>query len=442
MYCSFMLINYKVSNFRSIESEVELDLSSSRPIGLTNRALHNASESVVTTAAIFGGNATGKTNILLSYVWLVELARTSLYQWTDSIPVQPFLYREGLNKPSRFEVECEVDGLLYKYELDLDAQRVIREKLSYWPNGRRKSLFVRDFLELSKTAREFGPTRGPKTLLADSVLMISIARKFDLGPVSRFAEHFIDLLAVDMQTGLNSQVAIGEAPKAARSGGPFAWFADEPEGFYPSATFEVPLSERQSRALSLLRLADQGISKVKVVDNEVEHQFPDGQSQKGLIRNIQIEHNVAGEEASLDLFFESRGTTKWLNLISPILAALEYGSLILIDELDSGLHPLLVEKILALFSDEKTNAKGAQLILTSHNTNLLNHLEPDQVWFTEKTDDGQTTLYPLLDFRSNQIARADQRNRQYLEGRFGGIPNLEIDIAREFTYQTGKVKRN
>lgn len=427
-----MLINFKVSNFRSIESEVELDLVSSRPLDESNRELKCLPESVVTTAAIFGANAAGKTNILLAYLWLVEIARTSLYQWSESIPVQPFSYRNGASKPTKFAIEFEATGTLYAYELSIDNHKVLSESLFYWPNGRRKTLYVREGLEINKAAREIGSMRGPKTLLTDSVLLISIAKKFDLGPVSIFAEQFTDLLAIDMFTGLDAQVAISEAPKAARSGSPLAWFADEPEAYSVLTSQEVPLEERRARAIALLKLADSGINNVKVFDNEVEHVFPDGKSQKGLIRNVQVGHKVAGETTDIDLFFESKGTTKWLNLISPILAALQYGSLILIDELDSGLHPLLVEKILSLFADKDTNPKGAQLLITSHNTNLLTRLEPDQVWFTEKAEAGQTSLYPLLDFRANQISKPEQRNKQYLEGRFGGIPHLELAGTKEY----------
>lgn len=431
MYCGFMLINFKVANFRSIESEVVLDFLSSRPGGDSTRDLQSMPESVVTTAAIFGANATGKTTVLLAYLWMVEFARTSLYQWTDSIPVQPFLYRQGSDKPTVFTVEFEASGMLFKYELTLTMKAIVSEKLFYWPNGRRKTLFIREGLEISKTAREMGSLRGAKTLLTDNVLLLSISRKFDLGPVSIFAEQFTDLLAVDLQTGIGAQVALGEVPKATRAGAPLSWFADEPEGFFPNSTQEIPLQVRQSRALELLKLADGGIADVNVVDNEVEHVFSDGRSEKGLIRNVQVDHNVNGEAGVLDLFFESRGTTKWLNLISPILAALEFGSVILIDELDSSLHPLLVEKILSLFADKRVNRNGAQLVITSHNTNLLTRLEPDQVWFADKAEEGNTGVYPLLDFRSAQISRADQRNKQYLEGRFGAIPSLDLSAAIE-----------
>lgn len=120
---------------------------------------------------------------------------------------------------------------------------------------------------------------------------------------------------------------------------------------------------------------------------------------------------------------ESRGTLRLLRLLGPILDALDHGRTVVVDELDASMHPLLSAKILALFNSREANPRGAQLICTTHDTNLLSRdcLRRDQIWFTEKDSEGATHLFPLTDIRTRST---DNIEKGYLQGRFGAIPFL------------------
>ena len=128
-----------------------------------------------------------------------------------------------------------------------------------------------------------------------------------------------------------------------------------------------------------------------------------------------------GEPVYLDMADESEGTRRLLRLLIPMFRALDTGAVMVVDELDASLHTHACEMLIELFSSPKTNPKGAQLIATTHDTNLLRsrHLRRDQIWLTEKDTEGATHLYPLTDFRTRE---GDNLERGYLQGRFGAIP--------------------
>jgi AAA15 family ATPase/GTPase len=122
---------------------------------------------------------------------------------------------------------------------------------------------------------------------------------------------------------------------------------------------------------------------------------------------------------------ESAGTQTWFTLIGPALTALRRGQVLLFDEIDASLHPKLSTRLLELFQDPKTNPHGAQLIFTTHDTSLLNYLNRDEVWLTEKGNDGTTTLTALAEYGGDKVRRSLNLERAYLQGRFGAVPELD-----------------
>ncbi|MCI4443626.1 MAG: ATP-binding protein, partial [Lentimicrobium sp.] len=126
---------------------------------------------------------------------------------------------------------------------------------------------------------------------------------------------------------------------------------------------------------------------------------------------------------------ESSGTNKLFDLSGYIVFALYYGLQIVIDELDSKLHPILTQEIIKLFNNPETNPKNAQLIFTTHDTNLLgaNLFRRDQIWFTEKDDFEATDMYSLLEFKDedgNTIRKDRSFEKDYIRGRYGAIPYI------------------
>jgi uncharacterized protein len=122
---------------------------------------------------------------------------------------------------------------------------------------------------------------------------------------------------------------------------------------------------------------------------------------------------------------ESAGTRAWFNVIGPIISVLRSGEIMLFDEIDASLHPKLSARLLELFQDPQTNPRGAQLIFTAHDTSLLNHLNRDEVWLTEKGNDGATTPTALAEYGGDKVRRSLNLEKAYLQGRFGAVPELD-----------------
>jgi AAA15 family ATPase/GTPase len=170
-----------------------------------------------------------------------------------------------------------------------------------------------------------------------------------------------------------------------------------------------PRSERDT-ALALLRFADLGIDNVQVVHDEDQ---------------VRLIHKVGDQDLPFDLGDESAGTRTWFALIGPMLEALRRGQILLFDEIDANLHSKLSARLLELFQDPVTNPRGAQLIFTTHDTSLLNHLNRDEVWLTEKGGDGATTLTALAEYGRDKVRRSLNLEKAYLQGRFGAVPELD-----------------
>ena len=180
-----------------------------------------------------------------------------------------------------------------------------------------------------------------------------------------------------------------------------------------------PRHDRE-RALALLRLADLGIDDVVIEEREVA----DG-ARPALVQMVQLVHRADKERVRFDFALESEGTRTWFDLIGPVLAALDRGSLLLFDELDASLHPTLSAQLIRLFQDPATNPAGAQLVFTSHDTSLLNHLNRDEVWLTEKAVDGATRLGALAEFAGERVRKSQNLEKAYLHGRFGALPDVD-----------------
>jgi AAA15 family ATPase/GTPase len=131
------------------------------------------------------------------------------------------------------------------------------------------------------------------------------------------------------------------------------------------------------------------------------------------------------ERIPLDFAAESEGTRVWFRLIGPVLTALRHGSLLLFDELDASLHPTLSAQLIHLFHNPTTNPFGAQLVFTSHDTSLLNHLNRDEVWLTDKRPDGSTRLGALAEFAGERVRKSQNLENAYLHGRFGALPQVD-----------------
>lgn len=407
-----MLLRFEVENHRSILDPAELSMIAVDEERSATRGFDLLNERVLTVAGIYGPNASGKSNAIEALAWLSLAVRRSLRAWGPTVPREPFRFGRGPQSPSTYDIEMVAGGVRYAYHVELDDAEVLYEALHSYPERRRRVLFERDGLDI-EFRRGLGGLAGTRELLTPTTLALSAAMRADHPEIQPFG------LAL---TGIGMR---GVAPARMRR---LAGALSPPRLYRTERLFEdvgitgqaslfdddsefSPRSERDT-ALALLRFADLGIDDVQVVQDEEVHQ-------------VRLIHKAGDQDLPFDLGDESAGTRTWFALIGPMLDALRRGQILLFDEIDASLHPKLSARLLELFQDPVTNPRGAQLIFTTHDTSLLNHLNRDEVWLTEKRGDGATTLTALAEYGGDKVRRSLNLEKAYLQGRFGAVPELD-----------------
>ena len=424
-----MLLRFEVGNHRSIYEPVELSMIAMDKDRAAARQLEGLDQHVLTVAGIYGANGSGKTNLIDALAWLSHAVGVSLRAWEDTIPSDPFSFASGPPQPSYYGIDLVVGGVRYHYELEVDESRVVYEALFSYPRRRRRTLFERDGDHLAfRRGTRF--TGGGRQLITPTTLVMSTASRLT-EEIDRVARRLRDISFV----GLWPRAFLGRDAPLYRSS--VQWTLPGWDSYlidvFDQATSRsqhdggTPARQNRSRhrdlALAMLKFADLGVQGVEVVDEAP------GPGRGG--RRLRLLHDVAGEPHPLDLGDESDGTLAWLGLVPELLAVLEGGGLIVVDELDASLHPVISGKLVELFQDPSTNRYGAQIIFTTHDTSLLGCLSRDEVWITSKRRDGSTELTPLSDFRSTSVRRSTNLERGYLQGRFGGVPVVDQYLIRE-----------
>ncbi len=384
---------------------------------------------VGTVAAIYGANASGKSSVLWALASMAQAVEGSHQRWTPDggAPHQPFLFdTEHPKLPTVFEVDLALSDQRWQYGFGLDSVGVASEWLYSYPLGKRRVWFERDrdkgFYVGKSLTGQVNILRG---LMRPNSLFLSVGAANNHPELSLIANSF------------TSDVRLCTA-------------ADQPMRY--AFTTKGLADERVGpRIQALIRLADVGIvraeSQVDPAHDEERSKLDQAMSilvgEAGTetsraifsLFDVLFYHGGADGPVPLPLGSESQGTQAWYALAGAVVSALEQGQLLLIDEIDSSLHPHVAARLIKLFRDPATNKNGAQLVFTSHDTSLLGGVsEPsvmrDELWLTEKGSDGATKLYPLTDFHPRRVENVE---RGYLNGRYGGVPILQEDAARVLT---------
>lgn len=420
-----MLLRFAVTNHRSILDSAELSMIAVDDDRSATRGFDRLSERVLTVAGIYGPNASGKSNVLDAIAWLSRAVGTSLKQWEDFIPREPHRFGNGVSRTSTFNIEFMAGDIRYDYSLEVDDEQVIYESLHSYPERRRRLLFERDLDEIDFRRGTNGQV-AIRELLSPTTLALSAALRYD-DPDLRAAGRTISRIGME---GLR---------RSPRFGRLFGGAMARPRGLRPftESFFDRDRHPRQASffgsedlyfnpseaALALLQFADLGIDGVKIVEN-------DDSETPGPRRRVQLIHRSSNGPVAFEFHDESEGTRTWFRLIGPALAALHTGQLLIFDEIDASLHPRLSARLLELFQDPATNPNGAQLVFTTHDTSLLGWLNRDEVWLTEKDDNGATTITALADYGSSRVRQSLNLEKAYLQGRFGGVPELDQAVLK------------
>ncbi|MFD1376088.1 ATP/GTP-binding protein [Micrococcus antarcticus] len=405
-----MLIRFEVENFRSIRESAELSMVAVDEDRAEARRHERIRASLVPAAGIFGPNASGKSNMLSALMWLRNAVADSLRGWEESIPVEPFAFGEAASEDMSFILDMEIDGVRYEYLLDIGAQRVSYEALFHYPEGRQRRVFERDGEQL-EIQRGLGRLSGARALLTERTLALSAMRKFDVYEVSAFVDAVVGIQVLGKPLRGSTNFGYRATLRLFAAGQ-----QEQP------ALFEVESHSTREEALAMLKLADLGITDVEI--DEVSRGTRDSTSSNWTRKEPMLVHESKGERKTFDYRNESIGTRAWFELIGPVLAALKNGRIALFDEIDASLHPVLTSQLVRMFESTSSNPRGAQLIFTTHDTNLLNDLNRDEIWLTEKNADGETSFAALAEYSGARVRRTSNVEAQYLSGRFGALPDV------------------
>lgn len=420
-----MLLQFRVENHRSLRDELRLSLSAASFGGVDDARLirtPGVPEALLPAIAIYGANASGKTNVLHALAFMREAVLLSYRAWDPEggVQVEPFALSARRADPSMYEVDVVVDGTRYRYGFVCSAQRIEEEWLFAWPNGHKQTWIEREGDDYHFGRNLSGDNEAIRKLTRSNSLFLAAAAQnnhVQLMPLFRWFRA----MQVDFRRARPFAV-------------PYAWLA---AGDVASTQLSLFGEERggggkepsdRDSILELLRAADTGIIDVRVEDSEREKALRGGSPRrppKILFRHRSAENGDEGIWLPLEV--ESSGTMALIELAPRLTRALAAGGVLCIDEMEASLHPMLALSLLRLFQDAARNPGGAQLVFTTHDTNLLGTtlgeppLRRDQIWFTEKDDTGATQLYPLTDFHPR---KHENLERGYLQGRYGAIPFL------------------
>jgi AAA15 family ATPase/GTPase len=412
-----MLLQFTINNYKSIKDTTIFSMAT------TSKDKGNSFKikkyELLQSAIVYGANASGKSNFLKALIFMrrVVLNRDKVILSTDRLPHYPFrLSTETEDSSSSFEMVFFIKESKYRYGFEIDNSTIYAEWLYADENGKESKLFYRDIDE-------------------DELYVNRI--KFKEGLRLRVSKNQLFLWKCDQEDGEISASIL-------------QWFSrlnmidGMEDGQYVNHAMRQMENEKFKKELiALVKTADIGIEDVLLEEEEIprsviedmllpaelKKQFLDSNSLKKISllthhKKYDEEHNEIGITTFELDEEESRGTQKFFKMSAPILNTLREGKVLIIDELDASLHPMLTKHLIKLFHNKKINKLNAQLIFSTHDTNLLNPsmFRRDQIWLTQKDRYGATELYSLAQFKN--VRKDEDFEKKYIQGKYGAVPYL------------------
>ena len=379
-----MVLEIRLSNMFSFRDEVTLDLQAAKIQTKKARELEGNlfsvdGEQMLKSVALFGANASGKSNVIKAIRACVNMVRSSHnYNVDTRFAISPFKFEDYANKPSSFYIRFLLNGVEYEYSFSFMHDEIITETLYYYPNGRKSLVFSRD------------ESRGTEKKDIYEFKTV-IKRPFDVADNTSKKTLYISR-ACQMDREIAQKI--------------FLFFCNDIVLDYQVANIDSLdnlFKERKEQMLEVLRTADSDIIDFKIQNNAITtfHRT-----------NPSVAFDFETEE--------SEGTMTLFRMMVRMIGIIHEGKMLLVDEIDNSLHTQLVEFVIGMFN----HSDHAQLIYTTHNTHLLNtdFQRRDQVYFVNKREDGSSDLYSLFDFKDFRDTL--DMEKAYLQGRFDAIPYI------------------
>ena len=423
-----MLLSFRIENFRSIKLPLIVDFTVERRLNeehLPYNTFEQNGNEILKSIVLYGRNASGKSNILLALKALSHLVENSdsFKHEEDISPYEPFRFdNKYKNSPIKFEIDfiAVEHKIRYKYIISYDASNIMYESLYFYPEGVKAKLYERVGGKI--TYGEY--YRGTKKKIEDDLL----PNQLFLSKSSTSKVKYLDQVYLYFKNYIHVSVLHGTAYD---------------ESVLKKA-YELLLNDEKLKynLLELLKAADTSILSFNIIESEVNissfsrisKELQNAIKEKYKYR-VLTEHSLYEDDneigtTTLGLEHESLGTKKIFGTGSLILEALEKGSIIVIDELDKGLHPLLTKLIIELFNNKDNNPKNAQLIFATHDSTLLDTeiFRRDQICFVDKDYQGGSIFYKLSDIKG--VRKDVPIDKWYLSGRFKAIPVIsEVELT-------------
>ena len=433
-----MLVNFRFKNCRSFYDETELSLQATNDdtkseintFWAEKRVLPEGERELLKSAVIFGSNASGKTNVIKAFTYMLNVVKFSSAQVPVVTGNEFFeLKQDSSTEDSLYEVEFIYKDVYYKYGFIINSGKVKKEWL-YKRKGRLEKVFER----IDNKLNMMGVHKSELNiiLISDSTLFISIGKNYNI-PINAYLNDVVEWFMSNLIVFENSSNSLD--------------------------IYTINNGKYKKQALEILKLADIGISNIEVVKDKVANvNNPQDilsfntqiQTDPSLMRgqlkaenenlyriDMLTKFDIFGEknerigEKEVLLFkdtgYNSEGTVRLLCYLGWILAALDQGRTIFIDEIDSKLLFLVADYIISLFNSIEHNPNNAQLICTAHNVLLMDEgLRRDQIFFTSKDKYGRSSLVSLADYKG--VRKNDLFSKKYLAGFYSDLPNFKRDI--------------
>ena len=421
-----MLLRFAVENHRSIRERQELSFAASplkdRADGLISC---NAvkSRAVVPAAVVYGANASGKTNMVNAVETMTRLVLWSHIKGGpgSGVPRHQFMLDPDYSeKPSSFEIDFVLEGVRYHYGFEATGKRFTSEWLYESPRAHSKKLFERQDQKFDFGRVLKGQNQSISRLTRQNSLFLSAAAQNDHGLLTRIYKYFQNLIFTGTHSDPHGEMST----------------------LFENEEIDLENGEIDHRVIDFLNSIDTGVCGYQrrltlvseragqilqeIVDEghtrfSVPPEFATDDTRK--TEELELAHHGKdGKKVYFPLGFESSGTRRMLVILGKVFKAIDEGAPVFVDELDLSLHTAASEAVLRLFCSRELNRNGAQIVATTHDTNLMksDFLRRDQLWFAEKGKDGSTEIYPLTDFRTR---KDDNIELGYRQGRYGAVPN-------------------